>query len=107
MRDVLQSALNVHERVVESGVRVSGCTVHYVRPAVDDGPIIAQAAVPVLADDTPDSLADRVLKAEHRLYPMAVRAIADGTVSLKNDKVVYAAKGTAAGPLISPALDID
>ncbi len=96
--------LNVHERVIESGARITGCTVHYVRPAVDDGPIIAQAAVAVLPSDTPDSLAGRVLKAEHRLYPMAVAAIVSGRVRLDGNIVQYDDTVTTAAPLISPML---
>ncbi|MEM1401603.1 MAG: phosphoribosylglycinamide formyltransferase [Pseudomonadota bacterium] len=70
--------LDTHRRAIEAGVRFSGCTVHIVRPAMDDGPIIAQAAVPVLPNDTEDSLADRILNAEHRLYPLALSLVADG-----------------------------
>ena len=63
--------LNTHARVLAEGVKISGCTVHFVRTEMDTGPIVAQAALPVLAGDTPDSLAARVLEAEHRLYPLA------------------------------------
>ena len=70
--------LHVHERVIAAGARFSGCTVHFVRPAMDDGPIIVQAAVPVHADDDADRLAARVLAEEHRIYPLAVRLIAEG-----------------------------
>lgn len=96
--------LNVHERVLESGVRITGCTVHYVRSAVDDGPIIAQAAVAVLPTDTAETLASRVLKAEHQLYPMAVAAIASGRVRLDGNIVHYDDTVTTAAPLISPML---
>src|SRR5262249_46580345 len=64
--------LDTHRGAIEGGVRVSGCTVHFVTPEVDSGPIIAQAAVPVLSSDTEGSLAARVLKAEHHLYPLAL-----------------------------------
>ena len=70
--------LYVHERMLEAGVRIAGCTVHFVRPAVDEGPILVQAAVPIAADDTPDSLSARILQQEHRIYPLAVRLIAEG-----------------------------
>ncbi|MBT3330904.1 MAG: phosphoribosylglycinamide formyltransferase [Rhodospirillaceae bacterium] len=70
--------LNVHERMLEAGVRIGGCTVHYVRPEMDEGPILVQAAVPIASDDTPDTLAARILKQEHRIYPLAVRLIAEG-----------------------------
>lgn len=70
--------LHTHERALADGVRLHGCTVHYVRAEMDVGPIIAQAAVPVMDDDTPDSLARRVLGAEHRIYPMALAWVAEG-----------------------------
>lgn len=80
--------LHVHEQAIAAGVRFSGCTVHFVRPAMDDGPIIAQAAVPVLQGDTPDDLAARILEQEHRLYPLAVRLIAEGRISVADERVV-------------------
>ena len=67
--------LDVHRRTIEHGVKLSGCTVHFVDESLDGGPIIAQATVPVLDDDTPDTLAARILVEEHRLYPMAVAMI--------------------------------
>lgn len=77
--------LDTHARALRAGVKLHGCTVHYVTPEVDVGPIIAQAAVPVLADDTADTLAARVLAQEHRLYPQAVAWIAAGRVRLRAD----------------------
>ena len=65
--------LHVHARAIDAGVRVSGCTVHVVTPVLDDGPIVGQAAVPVLPGDTPDTLAGRILAQEHALYPLALR----------------------------------
>lgn len=65
--------LHTHRRALADGVKVHGCTVHFVTPKLDHGPIIAQAAVPVLPGDTEDSLAQRVLRQEHRVYPLAVR----------------------------------
>ncbi len=70
--------LDAHARALEAGVKITGCTVHVVRASVDDGPIIAQAAVPVLAGDTPEQLAQRVLAAEHRLYPHALSLFLKG-----------------------------
>lgn len=67
--------LDTHRRALEAGETEAGCTVHHVIDAVDAGPIIAQARVPVLADDTPETLASRVLAAEHRLYPMALMRV--------------------------------
>ena len=69
--------IHVHKKAIEYGVQFSGCTVHYVRAKMDHGPIIIQAAVPVLADDTPDELGARILKSEHKIYPQALRWIAD------------------------------
>ncbi len=70
--------LHVHERMLETGVRIAGCTVHFVRPEMDEGPILVQAAVPIAADDTAETLAARILIQEHRIYPLAVRLIAEG-----------------------------
>jgi phosphoribosylglycinamide formyltransferase-1 len=68
--------LDTHARALAAGVKLHGCTVHLVTQTVDEGPILAQAAVPVLPDDTPDVLAERVLAQEHRIYPMALRSFA-------------------------------
>lgn len=94
--------VNIHERVIDDGVRISGCTVHYVRASMDSGPIIAQVAVPVLSNDTADSLAQRVLSAEHLVYPQALRMVADGTVRVSGERVVFAADEREAAPLVSP-----
>ncbi len=80
---------HVHEQVIAAGAKSSGCTVHYVIPELDSGPIIAQAEVPVLAGDTPETLAARVLETEHKLYPMALRWIAEGRVRLEKGQVVF------------------
>ena len=74
--------LDTHRRALAAGVKVHGATVHLVTPDVDTGPILAQAAVPVLPDDDPDTLADRVQRAEHRLYPQVLRAIVEGRLQL-------------------------
>ena len=74
--------LHTHARAIAAGVKLHGCTVHFVTPEVDAGPIIAQAAVPVLPDDTPERLAARVLRQEHRVFPLAVRWLAEGRVRL-------------------------
>ena len=71
---------HVHEQAIAEGVKVSGCTVHFVAAEVDSGPIIAQAAVPVLDGDTPETLAARVLAEEHRLYPLALKRVIEGLV---------------------------
>lgn len=97
--------LHTHRRALEAGVRVHGCTVHFVTPGVDSGPIIAQAGVPVLADDDEDTLAARVLAEEHRVFPQAVRWLCEGRVKLADDAVVYNGVAPARGTVISPALD--
>jgi phosphoribosylglycinamide formyltransferase-1 len=80
--------LHTHERALEAGVRYTGCTVHYVRPAMDEGPIIVQSAVPVLSGDDADTLAARVLTQEHVIYPLAVRLIAEGRVRVEGERAV-------------------
>lgn len=80
--------LDTHARALAAGAKVHGCTVHFVRAAMDDGPIIAQAEVPVLPSDTPDVLAARVLAAEHRLYPEALAFVAAGQARVVDEKVV-------------------
>ena len=100
--------LNTHARAIAAGVKLHGCTVHFVTPEVDSGPIIAQAAVPVLADDTPATLAARVLRQEHRLYPLALRWLAEGRVSLREDGTVGVATRRADADieaLVSPPAD--
>ncbi|PJK27602.1 phosphoribosylglycinamide formyltransferase [Minwuia thermotolerans] len=94
--------LHVHERVLEAGVRITGCTVHFIRPEMDEGPIIVQGAVPVLADDTPETLAGRVLEVEHRIYPLAVRLIAEGKARVVGDIVNLPALDAGDGPLLNP-----
>jgi len=81
--------LHVHEQALEAGVRISGCTVHYVVPELDSGPIISQAAVPVEPGDTPDTLAARVLEAEHRIYPQALKMVVEGRVRLENGRAIF------------------
>ena len=76
--------LHVHEQALSAGVRFSGCTVHYVVPEMDSGPINVQGVVPVLDGDTPDTLAARVLEAEHRCFPLALKLIGEGRVRLEN-----------------------
>jgi phosphoribosylglycinamide formyltransferase-1 len=76
--------LDTHGRALAAGVKITGCTVHFVTPEVDEGPIIAQAAVPVIESDDEDRLAARVLAAEHRLYPAALRWVAEGSITFEN-----------------------
>jgi len=81
--------LDTHARALADGVKLHGCTVHFVSGAVDAGPIIAQSVLTVLPDDTEDELARRVLRLEHELYPMVLAWLAAGEVSLKEGRVVY------------------
>lgn len=81
------TGLDTHARALAAGVKLHGCTVHFVTAELDHGPIIAQAAVPVRADDTPDSLAARVLREEHLLYPRALRWFLDGRLVLESGRV--------------------
>src|SRR5205814_853139 len=94
--------MNVHQRVLESGARISGCSVHFVVPELDSGPIIAQAAVPVLPGDTADMLAARTLTAEHKLYPLALRLLAEDRVALDGERAIYRGAAGAKGELLCP-----
>ncbi len=89
--------LGTHARVLADGARFTGCTVHFVRPAMDDGPIIVQAKVPVGPGDDERALAARVLQAEHRIYALALRLIAEGHVEVVDERVVIDAAATEAG----------
>ena len=91
---------HTHARALEAGVRLHGCTVHYVVPELDAGPIIAQAAVPVREGDDPDSLAARVIVQEHRLYPAALALVASGRARLEGGRVVLDAQAPE-GALLS------
>ncbi|ACM49568.1 phosphoribosylglycinamide formyltransferase [Anaplasma marginale str. Dawn] len=86
--------MRAQEQALRAGVKVAGCTVHYVYPELDAGPIIMQAAVPVMNNDSVESLADRILAAEHVCYPEAVRLISLGKISLDSDDVVKANDGS-------------
>jgi phosphoribosylglycinamide formyltransferase 1 len=79
--------LDTHQRAIDAGVRVHGCTTHFVTPGMDEGPIILQAAVPVLDSDTEPVLAARVLKEEHRIYPLTLRLLASGALEIRDNKV--------------------
>jgi phosphoribosylglycinamide formyltransferase-1 len=97
--------LHTHARVLDEGLKITGCTVHFVRPEMDTGPIVAQAAVPVLPGDTPETLGARVLEAEHRLYPHALRLVASGAVRVEGEHVVGMTQIAAQPPFFSPPLD--
>jgi len=95
--------LHTHERALAAGVRFSGCTVHFVRPAMDDGPIIVQAAVPVLPDDDAGTLAARVLAAEHRIFPLALRLVAEGRAKVVGGHVVIAGSDAPTEAVLNPS----
>lgn len=95
--------LHTHERTIEAGCKIGGCTVHIVRPELDEGPIIAQAAVPVLEGDTPETLAARILEQEHRIYPEAVRLIAEGRVEIDGMIARIRKAAPTPQPLVNPA----
>ena len=94
--------LHTHQRALEEGVRIHGCTVHFVTPALDHGPVVVQAAVPVLDTDNEAALAARVLQQEHVVYPLAVRWFAEGRLRLENGRVLLDAGRSVPAALISP-----
>jgi phosphoribosylglycinamide formyltransferase-1 len=81
--------LNTHQRAIDAGCKLAGATVHFVTPELDHGPIVAQAAVPVLSDDTDASLSARVLRQEHLIYPRAVRWFVEGALRLDGHRVIH------------------
>jgi len=94
--------LDPHAQALAAGVRFSGCTVHFVTPEMDSGPIIVQAAVPVLDGDDETVLAERILAAEHRCYPLAVRLIAEGRVRVSGQRVLVAGAADPGRSLVNP-----
>jgi len=99
--------VHTHARALAEGVRIHGCTVHLVTPQLDHGPILIQAAVPVRADDTEDSLAARVLEQEHRIYPQAVRWLCEGRVAVNaNGRVDVRDAAAGAGVLLVPGVEM-
>ena len=95
--------LDTHARVLAQGARFTGCTVHFVRAEMDNGPIIVQAAVPVHPDDTAETLAAHVLEAEHRIYPHALRLIGEGRVRVAGERVEVADASAPQGLLVNPS----
>ncbi len=81
------TGLHTHERALEAGCRVAGCTIHFVTPELDCGPIISQGIVPILDGDTPDDIAARVLTVEHRLFPQAVADFVAGRLKIEGNRV--------------------
>jgi phosphoribosylglycinamide formyltransferase-1 len=96
--------LDTHDRALREGVRIHGCTVHFVRLEMDTGPIVAQAGVAVMPGDTPDTLAARVLETEHKLYPHALRLVASGAVRVQDEDIAFAPPTDTPPPLFSPPL---
>lgn len=94
--------LDTHQRALDAGALIVGCTVHFVRMEMDSGPILAQAAVGVLPGDTPETLSARVLEAEHRIYPLALRLVASGAVRIDNETAMFATPMELPAPLVVP-----
>jgi phosphoribosylglycinamide formyltransferase-1 len=99
--------LHTHRRALEAGVRIHGCTVHFVTSDLDHGPAVIQAAVPVLDGDTEESLAARVLEQEHVIYPQAAKWFCEGRLRLSSEGrvLVESARGGGGGALVSPEVD--
>lgn len=98
--------LNTHARALHDGVMIHGCTVHFVTPDLDHGPIIIQAAVPVLPDDTEETLSTRVLHEEHRIYPQAIRWLCTGQITLNvHGKAIFTRRKQSSFTLFSPGLE--
>ncbi|WP_208247200.1 phosphoribosylglycinamide formyltransferase (plasmid) [Rhizobium sp. T1470] len=87
--------LHTHQRAIDAGMRIAGCTVHFVTEGMDEGPVIGQAAVPILSGDSAESLAARVLTVEHQLYPQALRLLAESKVKMEGGKAVSTDAATA------------
>ena len=100
----LFKGLHPHKQALDAGVKISGCSVHFVTEEMDSGPIIAQAAVPVLDGDTPETLAERILVAEHKLYPHALALVASGRAILDGGRVRSGSTASRADGLFSPQL---
>ena len=96
--------LDTHQRTIDDGVRIAGCTVHFVRADMDSGPIIVQAAVPVLPDDDENALSARILEQEHVIFPLALNLIATGCVQVIDEIVMIDGESAHPGALVSPQL---
>jgi len=95
--------LDVQKKAIEWGCKLAGCTVHFVTEGIDEGPIILQAAVPILDDDTPDTLAARILEQEHKIYPRAVQLFAEGRLRIEGRRVFIEAGKPTGEAVISPS----
>jgi phosphoribosylglycinamide formyltransferase 1 len=94
--------LDVQKKAIEHGCKITGCTVHFVTEGVDEGPIIVQAAVPIVEGDTPDALAARILEQEHRIYPHAIQLYAEGRLRVEGRRVMVAEAGPPMGGFHNP-----
>lgn len=95
--------LDVQKKALDWGVKIAGCTVHFVTEGVDEGPIIIQAAVPVVEGDTAETLSARILEQEHRIYPKAIQLYAEGRLQVEGRRVrIFGQSAAGAGPLINP-----
>ena len=95
------TGLHTHERALEAGCRVAGCTIHFVTPELDCGPIISQGIVPILDGDTPDDIAARVLTIEHRLFPQAVADFVAGRLKIEGNRVFNSARNAEGQTLLA------
>ncbi len=100
----LFKGLHTHQRAIDAGMRISGCTVHAVRPEMDEGPILGQAAVPILPQDTAETLAARILTAEHKLYPQVLALLASHQISIADGKVKFPEQLNQNQVLFSPTI---
>jgi phosphoribosylglycinamide formyltransferase 1 len=96
--------LKTHEQAIAAGVKIHGASVHLVVPEMDSGPIVAQAATAVRDDDTADTLADRILALEHRIYPLALRLLAEGRLRIVNGRCLIEGARAGRSPLIVPEI---
>jgi len=94
--------LKVQQQALDYGARFSGCTVHFIDPGVDTGPIIIQAVVPILPEDSAATLAERILEQEHRIYPQAIQWLAEGRVKVEGRKVIISGGKSCDNSLINP-----
>lgn len=95
--------LDVHKKALDWGVKIAGCTVHFVTEGVDEGPIIIQAAVPIAEGDDADTLSARILEQEHRIYPKAIQLYADGRLQVEGRRVrIFGPSASSPGALINP-----
>ncbi|MEK7196576.1 MAG: phosphoribosylglycinamide formyltransferase [Nitrospirota bacterium] len=96
--------LHGQKQALDYGVKISGCTVHFVDEGMDTGPVIIQAAVPVLPDDTEDTLSERILSFEHKIYPEAVRLFAEGRIEIDGRKVKIKDHPSVSSDIVNPAI---